>query len=214
MSNRYIFAGLCALGLAYAGGASAVIVGGEVTSYSGNANGTFINLTVPFSESSPDNTVGNNTFNTANLYAFNEDQNIVLADTLNVDIGRDMLAGEVIASHYVFFDPLNLNRQKGYVDFDADVIGIATSRGTLSASDFLANNDVTYKNPTLRGLENGDHVTVAGSRIYVDWRANTPGDYIRVFTERSPVAAVPLPATLPLLAFVIGGLGFVARRKA
>jgi hypothetical protein len=48
----------------------------------------------------------------------------------------------------------------------------------------------------------------------VDLRASTPGDYVRVFTEYSPAAAVPLPAGLPLMAGVFAALGWLRRRKS
>ena len=52
--------------------AHATITGGGVTS----GGGTFQELSVPFTESTPDNTVGVDNFQSLNLYAFNEDQNI------------------------------------------------------------------------------------------------------------------------------------------
>ena len=45
--------------------ASATIIGGTILS--GGAGATFIKLTVPFTESTPDNTVGNDTFQTVHL---------------------------------------------------------------------------------------------------------------------------------------------------
>ena len=136
--------------------------------------------------------VGNDTFQDNNLYAFDEDQNITLAEDLFVDIGvtgRTIPAGTVVASHYVFFDPQFGATQSGYIEFDAAILGVATSQWTLQASDFLANTKVTYLNPTLRGLEWEDTVWVDKDnpfRLRVFWGASTPGDYIRVFTAASP----------------------------
>jgi len=95
-----------------------------------------------------------------------------------------------VASHYVFFDPTN-GTIDGTVDFDSDVLGIISTTNHLAASDYLANTGVNYLNPTLRGLEAGDSVTVSGVRqIRFDTSASTPGDYVRVLTVFSPGGAV------------------------
>lgn len=134
--------------------ASATIIGGTILS--GGTGAMFNKLTVPFTESDPDNTVGNNTFQTVHLYGFDEDQNIVLAALLNVDVvpsGPTTLpVGATVASHYIFFDPTS-GSIDGTVDFDSDVVALITSTGLLLASDFLANTGVTYLNPGARGLE-------------------------------------------------------------
>lgn len=52
----------------------AIVIGGGVTS----GTGIFKKLTVPFTESDPDNTVGDDTFQDPNLYAFDEDQNVAV----------------------------------------------------------------------------------------------------------------------------------------
>ena len=99
--------------------------------------------------------VGNDTFQDPNLYGFNEDQNVVAAPAggFSPDVGSVIAAGTVVASHYIFFDPAGITSQEGYVDFDADILGIFTSTSTLAATDIYANTSVTYLSPTLRGLE-------------------------------------------------------------
>ena len=97
-------------------------------------------------------------------------------------------AGTVVASHYVFFDSIR-GVQIGYVDFDAMILGVAVTRLTMGATDFLANTKVTYLNPELRGLEPGDYAWIDPEdpfRLWVYWAGSSPGDYIRVFTARSP----------------------------
>ncbi|MEM1429950.1 MAG: hypothetical protein AAGG09_10870 [Pseudomonadota bacterium] len=163
--------------------AAATVLDGAITHQSGN--GTFVKLdpTVRI-------IVGYDTFNDDNLYAFDEDQNITLSEPIRVDIGGRngaIAQGTVVASHYVFFDSLN-GVQQGYIDFDAAILGIAAYQSTMAATDFLANTDVIYISPELRGLEEGDLVWIDQAnpfRLWVRWAGSSPGDYIRVFTERS-----------------------------
>ena len=179
---------------------------------------------VPFTESDPDNTVGKNTFQDQNLYGFDEGQNIVITADLAVDILADGLGGgggpgivnqgSTVASHYIFFDPKGSATQMGSVTFDSAIFGIITSTGNLAASDFLINTGVNYLNPEFRGLESGDIVTITGlNSIEVDWFASTPGDYIRVLTDFSPAAVVPVPAAVWLFASGLLGLIGVAKRN-
>ena len=161
----------------------AVTLSGEVTG--GDAlGGGFVKLTPEAAL-----VVGQDTYQDPNLYAFDEDQNIELTEDTFVDIGGLIPAGTGVASHYVFFDPAGGTRQVGWVEFDSAVLGLATQQGTLARTDFLANTSVTYLNPSLRGLEWQDRVWIDPDnpfRIWVDWVASSPGDYIRVFTALSP----------------------------
>ena len=192
----------------FGGAAQATIIGGSVTGGTAfTAGGTFVKLTPPLSNPfGPANSVGNDTFQSPNLYGFDEDQNILISAALAVDVGTAPAAGTVVASHYVFFDPGPSQHIIGTVDFDSDVIAIITSTGNLAASDFLANTGITYLNPGARGLEAGDSVTISGARqILFDTFASSPGDYVRVLTQFSPAAATPEPGGLWLL-----GLGLTA----
>ena len=196
--------------------AAATIVGGAVTG--GTAltidGGEFRKLVVPFTDSLPNNTVGNNTLDQPHLYGFDEAQNIVITSTIQVNIGTNPVAGDIVASHYIAFDPGPSRSQIGYIDFDADIYGVATSRTNLDNSDFLANTGVTYLSAALRGLEAGDSVMIDPlnpSRLLVDWTASSPGDYVRVFTKFSAAAAIPAPGALPV--FLLGIAGLVRRRR-
>ncbi|MEM9854289.1 MAG: hypothetical protein AAF841_07515 [Pseudomonadota bacterium] len=166
--------------------ASATVIDGEIIRQSGA--GTFIKL-----DTADRFSVGADNFNTDHLYAFDEDQNIALDAPIAVDIGGiegQIAAGTIVASHYVFFDSID-GIQLGYVDFDADILGIAALPGSLDATDFLANTNVDYISTDLRGLERGDYAWVDEERawrLWVYWAGSSPGDYIRVFTERSEAA--------------------------
>src|SRR6266478_464831 len=198
--------------------ATAEIIGGSVTGGTAfNAGGVFVKLSVPLSNPfGAPNSVGNDTFQSPNLFGFDEDQNILLAAPLTVDVGSSPIpAGTLVASHYIFFDPGPSQQIIGTVDFDADVLAIMTSTATLAASDFLANTGVNYLNPGARGLEPGDSVTISGPKqILFDTFASSPGDYVRVLTEFSPTAAaVPEPGSLSLLGSGLLALAFLLRSR-
>lgn len=214
------------------GSANAVVVGGAVTGGEAKTQGgMFAELEIPFmSPVTSSSDVGDDTFQTPNLYAFDEEQNINLSSNLNVDVGPNnpmgttILAGVLVASHYVFFDPENRTTMTGYVDFDAPIVGVMTSLSNLIASDVLQHNSVNYLAPDYRGLEsNRDSISITwaliagdNKRLEVDWRARTPGDYVRVFTEFSvgaPPSTVPVPAALPLFGTGLALLGFLGWRK-
>lgn len=176
------------LGLSVSAPAQATITDGQILRQVGQ--GEFIIL-----DPADGFAVGNDTFDTDHLYAFDEDQNIVLDANIRVDIGGvdgRIAAGTEVASHYVFFDSLD-GLHFATVAFDAPILGIASSRETMAATDFLANTNVTYLSMDLRGLERGDQVWIDPEdphRLWVYWAGSSPGDYIRVFTERSPTAAM------------------------
>lgn len=162
----------------------AEVVGGFIQAQSGF--GEFVKLSTDQSFA-----VGNDTFDDDNLYAFDEDQNITLPNDITVDIGGIdgiIRKDTIVASHYVFFDSLQ-GTHIGFVDFDAPVLGVAAMQNTMGATDFLANTNVNYISTELRGLEQGDYVWIDEKdphRLWVYWAGSSPGDYIRVFTEKSP----------------------------
>lgn len=162
------------------------ILDGEILAQDGS--GAFVKLNTDESFS-----VGFDTFDDDNLYGFDEDQNITLVEPIRVDIGGAngfIPQGTVVASHYVFFDSL-AGTQYGYVYFDAPILGIAAYQNSMANTDFLANTTVDYISQELRGLEEGDRVwvdTEDPNKLWVYWAGSSPGDYIRVFTERSPNA--------------------------
>lgn len=179
--------------------------------------GEFLKLEPPFE--TPEggfNTVGNDTQQTYDLFAFDEDQNIFLTNDLQVDLGTTIPGGTTVASHYLFFDPAVPATISGTVTFDSEILGVITSTDTLFASDFLANTGVTYLNPVSRGLESGDSLAItADNELTFTLTANTPGDYVRIITAFSPTAeeeanSVPEPAGI--VGITVAGLALVGRR--
>ena len=174
--------------------------------------------------------VGDDTFQDNILRGFDEDQNVIFDNDVtaftswnwnNATVsGTDALtisSGTEVASHYILFDPRNAFTIDGWVEFDAEILGIITDTDSLLATDSLINNDVTYLNPGLRGLENyQDWVRIDPSdsnRIQLHFTASTPGDYIRVLTKHSVTADVPEPAILLLLSAGLAGIGFTRRKN-
>ncbi|NND22035.1 MAG: hypothetical protein HKO14_08090 [Silicimonas sp.] len=164
----------------------AVVLGGRIVEQWGQGEFRILHTDTPFA-------VGQDTFDDDNLYAFDEDQNITLVEPIRVDIGGVdgvIAQGNVVASHYVFFDGLR-GAQRGYVEFDAPILGIAAQQDTMAATDFLANTGVVYLSTWLRGLESEDRAWIDPDdphRLWVVWVSSSPGDYIRVFTQASPGA--------------------------
>ena len=196
---------LAALFILWTTPAAGKVGGGAVVGMSPEPKGVFIKLGLPLANpQGPPNSVGENTFDRPNLYAFDEDQNIVLKADLTTDVGQNPIpAGKIIASHYVFFDPGPGTEVFGVVDFNSRVVAIITSTDTLAASDFLARTGVTYLNPGARGLEAGDYVNISGpNQISFHTVASNPGDYVRVLTEFSPRVITSIQRfekTLPFL---------------
>jgi len=190
--------------------AVAEIISGAVTGGTAlTAGGIFVKLTPPLPNLfGPPDSVGNDNFQSPNLYGFDEDQNILIGAVLGVDVGTAPAVGTTVASHYIFFDPGPAQEVIGTVNFDSDVLAIITSTSNLAASDFLANTGVNYLDPAERGLEAGDSVTISGPRqILFDTVASSPGDYVRVITEFSPgTTAIPEPGTLPLLGVCLAAI--------
>lgn len=145
------------------------------------------------------------------LYGQDEMQNVVLGSDLTVNIGSmgtTIAAGTRISSHYIYYDPKNSMSITGRIQFDGKVLGLITERAELIASVGLGNPGVTYNHPALVGLESNDSATISATEwVSIDWKASSPGDYIRVITA----APVPVPAAVWFLGS--GLLGLVGLRR-
>lgn len=195
--------------------ANAAIISGYsfTTPFNNEGNGEFMKILPGFDISDPQNTVGNNNFESPNLWGFDEDPHVAIGmGGLLAEIGGLLAPGTLVASHYLFFDPKTLNEndgyyQRGWVSFDTDILAIFTSKASLFASDYLANTGVTYLNPNQRGLEPNDAVwidPIDPKKVQIEWRANTPGDYVRVLTKSSQ--SKPVPDSGSSIAFMVLGL--------
>jgi PEP-CTERM motif len=194
--------------------ARADIVSGAVTGGSAQmAGGVFVKLTTPLMNPfGTPNSVGNDNFQSPNLFAFDEVQNISLAAPLVLDVGSSPIAaGTLLSSYYVFFDPGPTQQVIGTVNFDSTVLGIITGTSDLASGDFLATPGVNYRNPALRGLEAGDSVTISGTQqILFDTTASSPGDYVRVITVGTTgTATTPEPSSAALMTLGVLGLAAV-----
>ncbi|MEM7081777.1 MAG: dockerin type I domain-containing protein [Pseudomonadota bacterium] len=149
-----------------------VVLGGTAA----NNGGVFAQLCDPIGP------VGNNNFQSNDLFAYEELQGVVLTDDLTLDENTVVPAGSTVNSYYVSFDPASSRSIQGDVTFSAPILGVATSLETLNDSDFLGNPTANYLNPSLRGLEVDDSVSFAGNVFSVAFSANSPGDYVRVIT--------------------------------
>jgi hypothetical protein len=189
--------------IAMQGTVNAAVVSGTVTSSTCVPACTF-ELIAPPSQ------VGNDNQDTQRLFAFDEQQDVLLTGDLILD-DTTIGTGTRISSHYVFLDPASTTVQRnvvGSVTFDALILGVASTTGAMLGSDYLGSPTTTYNSPELRGLETTeDSYSFSGNTLNVDLWASTPGDYIRVIT----VSAVPIPAAAWLFGSGLLGLIGVAR---
>lgn len=214
---RTEFAAVAALAsMLFASATHAATVAGEVTFVNGGG-GEFILL-----DGSSSFEVGVNHFDTVHMYAFDEQQNVSLKEDLVLADDVTISAGTDVSSHYVFFDALTPMHQKGWVSFDSEILGFATTPYLLRESDHLASASVTYVGDRLRGLEANDYVMIDENdptRLFVSWHAAHPGDYMRVITAGGALTTsitlveTPLPAPALMLLGGLAGLAALRRRR-
>jgi PEP-CTERM motif len=194
--------------------AHSAVISGTVSGGSVNGFGSFVKLNAATAGFA----VGNDNFNTKNLYAFDERQGVTLTAALAANLGLTNIAfGTRINSHFVFFDPRARETLQGNVTFDSPVIAAITLRPQLIGSNYLGNANVTYLTPASFGLEPGtDFVTLSSpdaNSIRINFlTADSPGDHFRIITA-APVAAVPEPATWALMILGFGLIGGAIRQR-
>jgi hypothetical protein len=194
--------------------AHSAVISGTVNGGSVNGFGGFVKLNA----AAPGFSVGNDNFNTNNLYAFDERQGVTLTAALAANLGLTSIAvGTRINSHFIFFDPRARETLQGNVTFDSPVLAAITFRPQLIASNYLGSANVTYLTPGSYGLEPGiDFVTLASpgaNSIRINFfTADSPGDHFRIITA-APVAVVPEPATWTAMILGFGLVGGKLRRR-
>jgi len=152
--------------------------------------------------------VGSDNFDSFDLFTFEEQQNVELAEPLSLDDTTVIAAGEFVSSFYVVWDPVPSNRIIATVTFPDTIIGVITDRDELQASEFLGNASAQYLNPSLLGLEGGDDIEIDGANLSIDFSAGSPGDSVRVLLgSASPNlnANICEPEDVTLTGTVTGG---------
>lgn len=182
-----------------AASADAAVLSGNVTG--GSAGGSFVEL-FP----APGFTIGQDNLQSDNLFAFDEKQGVTLTSAIG-----SIASGTAVNSHYVAFDPRQGRTIRGNVTFSGRVLGVITTLPTLQATDALFGlPGVNYLSPTARGLESNDSISFSGNQVFLNWRASSPGDHVRVLT------AVPEPSTwaMMLAGFMAVGGMIRSRRRS
>jgi hypothetical protein len=165
-------------------------------------------------------------FNTG-MQGFNEAQGVVTSIAYAID-GGTIAAGSLVNSHMIFLNPEGgerLSHRNVQWLFDEPIVGVMSDgRGMLEAASSAelgapgTNYTVTFTGSgaaaplKARGFEPADSYLVSGNLLKVSMRASEPGDWIRVVTGVS-VQQIPLPASLPLAAAGVAGLGLLALRR-
>ncbi|MEM8865284.1 MAG: hypothetical protein AAGF31_07010 [Planctomycetota bacterium] len=207
-TTRRMVCALVAAGWAWhAASGAAAIVGGDVTG--GTSGGVFELLDPPPALAGPD------AFESPNLVAFDEQQDLVL--TTQLSLGTLTLgAGSTVSSHYVAFDPAVGSTLQGFVDFDEPILAIIGGAGGLDATESLFGLPaVDYSVAAAIGPDEGpgmmgDEVIVSpvdANRLLLSLGANSPGDQLRVLTG----VAVPEPGSIVPL--TLGALAMAWPRR-
>jgi hypothetical protein len=184
--------------------AAVVTITGAITG--GTTPGTFVHL-----DPAPA-AVGGDNLNSVDLFAFVERLNVTLPAMLVTDLGGPITAGTKVSSFGVAFDPKKPELfVEGFVTFPRPILGVLTSTLRLKNTDaLLGAPGTTYNSPGARGLDNFDipGTFFVGNTLFLDWKALSPGDNVRVLT-----AAIPEPTTWAMLVAGFGLIGFASRRR-
>jgi hypothetical protein len=153
-------------------------------------------------------TLGPNPIGDTSFFAFYEKQNAVLDRDLKLGKMKSRNAegrkvrqkvrlerGTLVSSHYVLYDPADLVKQSVTIEFDSEILGVVAKSKKLKKTDFLGADGVEYKKFRYRGPERRDQYEISadGRSITFYFRANDPGDYIRIITAGSMTPPPPPP---------------------
>lgn len=124
-----------------------------------------------------------------------------------------------LQSWYLFYDPLNPGRVRATLDFGAPIVAVYSTTAELAATQAAWSVDIDgdglfndYAYRQLMGLESVDLIswTVGSSLLTIDWRADDPGDHVRVLVQGH---SVPEPASAALALLALGAATAAARRR-
>ncbi|MEO0531241.1 MAG: PEP-CTERM sorting domain-containing protein [Planctomycetota bacterium] len=200
-SNNWVAAGAALVAMA-ASVASADVVGGLVTG--GSSGGSFQLIAPPAA-------IGPDSLESPDLFAFDEEQDVVLTQPLPIGLGRVAGVGSVLSSHYVAFDPAEPSTLEAAVDFDAAIVGLIRGDGLDGTTALFGIDSTTYTTAPALGVDMTDEVLIAPgmpNRLILRYGANSPGDHLRVLTG----TIVPEPTTVLLVS--IAAIGLCTRRNA
>jgi hypothetical protein len=183
----------------------------------------------------PSNITTGNWQSGTQIRAFQEQQDYVLPQAVNVDITvpgtspnstssnlspGTISAGTLVNSYFLHFDPVGSPKNPveltGSITLGEPIIGIIAEDNALTASNpILGMSNVTYPDSGLElnpaGGGTSDVVTweANNQNIDMDWRASSKSDNMRIITEASPV---PEPSTT-LLPLAFAGYLLSHRRR-
>lgn len=204
--RAYALAALAAA--AAASTSSAEILGGAVTG--GTSGGMFVEVSPPPSEAGPD------AFDSPDLIAFDELQDVVLIAPLPVSPTRMIPAGTTVSSHYVAFDPATPSTIEGTVLFDEPIIAIIGDPLALDATEAIFGiATVEYTVGPAIGPDPSDPpdlflpAPTDRQRLLVTAGANSPGDQVRVLTG----FIIPEPASAVMVAVCLGACATLRQRQ-
>lgn len=162
----------------------------------------------------PPPVLGPNPIGETEFYGFHEQQNVILDRDLK--LGKMKRAGvrrkaapkvklergTLVSSHYLLYDPAEMVRHSLTIEFDSEILGVVVKGKKLKKTDFLGVSGVDYKKFPHRGWETRDRYEISadGRTITFHFRANNPGDYIRVITagRLTPPPPAPPPFEPPI----------------
>jgi hypothetical protein len=195
------------------GAAQAALVSGNVTGGSALGTGSVIVLeggAVPAA-------VGDDNFDTNNLYILPERQDVTLTQALVLDDGGTIPIGTMVSSFLVIFDPFEKETLAGTLNFTQTLLGVDTRPVTINATNALfARPGVTYLKPSGFALETtGDdlvlHSPVANALQITVITSKSPGDMFRVFTLSTAPIPEPMSWTMMIAGFLAAGAILRAR---
>lgn len=133
--------------------------------------------------------------------------------------------GQLVDTFIIFLNRASgqtLLRRSATFTFDTQILGIFGEQGgdDFDDTNYLNGGSPTFFSHSNFGIENNNNDALSGGNdmlaisgangnvLDVTFSVTQPGDWVRV-----AVAAVPLPAGLPLLLAGLGGLALLRRRK-